>query len=153
MRITKQQAINLHNEAVSIREKMKEIEAYLASLPDELTDSVKESIKSIYDSLNKQQAVVSYFLNGFPVKTSLIQEKIPEEWESAPIDELDVSDASIRLLKRHDIFSIDSLKSFLQNQSLSDLRGCGPAKAEQIEEALERYEFSKKQNKENEEEE
>ena len=139
MRITKPQAVLLHNEAVHIREQVKAIETYITAFSKEEQTVIKENLKEIYESLNRQQATVSYFLNGFPVKSSLIQEEPPESWVSALVDELEISDASIRLLKRHDIFSIASLKTFLQNQSLSDLKGCGSVKAEQIEEALERY--------------
>lgn len=148
MRVTKQQALLLHNEAVKIRGNVNEFEKFcdmifaegneLATIPASMKALIKENIKEIYDSLNNQQAVVSYFLNGVAAKKPE-QKAVPESWESNLIEELDLSDSEIRLLKRKDIFSINSLISFLQFHSLTEIKGCGVVKAEKIETALEKY--------------
>ena len=148
MRITKPQAINLHNNAMKTREKVKEIELLLemlfvadneiACVPQSLQSMSRENIKLIYDMLDGQQALASSFLNGVSLK--VLKEDLGEDRRgSALIDELDISDSSVRLLKRHDIYTIKSLSSFLQSRSLTELRGCGIAKAEKIEEALVKY--------------
>ena len=148
MRITKHQALNLHNDAVMIKDKMKEIELLLemlfvedneiANVPPSLQDMARENVKIIYGALENQQAVLCYFMNGISIK-SFKEGHAPENWESALIEELDISDASIRLLKRKNIYTIKSLSSFLQSHSLTEIRGCGPAKADKIEEALVKY--------------
>ena len=148
MRITKPQAINLHNNAMKTREKVKEIELLLemlfvedneiACVPKSLQSLARENIKLIYDMLDDQQALASYFLDGVSLN-ALRQDIGDDRRKSALIDELDISDASIRLLKRHDIYTIQSLSSFLLSHSLTELRGCGVVKAEKIEESLVEY--------------
>ena len=158
MRITNPQALSLHNDAVKIKEKVKEIELLLemlfiedneiACVPASLQALARENIQTIYNALENQQALLCYFMNNISVK-AFKEGKSPENWESALIEELEISDSSIRLLKRHNIFSIKSLVSFLQTRSLTELKGCGDVKADKIEEALVKY--LEKQNKESEE--
>lgn len=148
MRITKPQAINLFNNAVKATEKVKEIELLLemlfvedneiACVPESLQSMARENIKLIYDMLEYQQDLALHFLNGTSLKA--LQEGLSDDRRgSALIDELDISDSSVRLLKRHDIYTISSLSSFLQTRSLTELRGCGEVKAEKIEEALVKF--------------
>lgn len=156
MRITNQQALAMHNEAVAIRKKLKNIELYLEELfftgsvndptPMLTHASVWENIAEIYASLDKQQTITSYALNGIPLKTE--QNKIAESWSSALVEELKITCASVNLLKRNGIFSIKDLTEFLQKQSLTEIRGLGVKKAEQIEAALEMYLENKTKKKE-----
>ena len=59
------------------------------------------------------------------------------------IEELRLDRMLSHLLKRNNIFFIDSLETFLSSHSLTELYGCGGIKAEKILRALEEYKKQK----------
>lgn len=116
------------------------------------------SIKSAY-SLNKEKVAEDYpalsrILNGniTEIEHGLLkqQKQLAQYYEDkysvkdaddrTLIEELGLGEREILLLKRNNIFFVDSLKSFISFHSLTELRNCGNKISANILKALDNFE-------------